>query len=127
MVIGIKTSILACGVIVILYTVLGGLLALVVTDYLQFFMKAPAILVLLPLAVWRLAGHSPRRATTAFPDPRRSLWLVYFLGYLLIVGISDNGSWSFAQKPASWASACGLHRRIADHSFWRTAFQWCGP
>jgi SSS family solute:Na+ symporter len=99
--IGIKSSILACGAIVIIYTVLGGLLALVVTDYLQFLMKALAILLLLPLAVWRLGGlratihAAPPQLFQAHGGPYG--W-VYILSYLLIVGISYNGSWSFAQK-----------------------------
>jgi SSS family transporter len=98
---GLKTSVLACGAIVVVYTLLGGLLALVVTDYLQFLMKALAILLLLPLAVWRLGGVT--KALHAAPP---QLWhahggpygWLYITSYLLIVGISYNGSWSFAQK-----------------------------
>jgi len=99
--IGIKTSIFVCGIIVIVYTLLGGLLALVVTDYLQFIMKALAILLLLPLAVWRLGGvhpalHSiPANLIHFTAGPYR--W-GYIVSYGLIVIISYNGSWSFAQK-----------------------------
>jgi SSS family solute:Na+ symporter len=99
--IGIKTSILACGAIVVIYTILGGLLALVVTDYLQFLMKALAIVLLLPLAIWRLGGirptirSMPPQLFQAHGGPYG--WL-YIVSYLLIVGISYNGSWSFAQK-----------------------------
>ncbi|MBB5057903.1 SSS family transporter [Granulicella aggregans] len=99
--IGLKSSVLTCGVIVVVYTILGGLLALVVTDYLQFLMKALAILLLLPLAAWRLGGIT--QALHAAPP---QLWQAhggpygwpYIVSYLLIVGISYNGSWSFAQK-----------------------------
>ncbi|RXH54123.1 sodium:solute symporter family transporter [Granulicella sibirica] len=97
----IKISILVCGVIVIVYTLLGGLLALVVTDYLQFIMKALAILLLLPLAVWRLGGvhvaltSIPANLMHATNGPYR--W-TYMLSYCLIVIISYNGNWSFAQK-----------------------------
>jgi SSS family transporter len=99
--IGIKTSILVCGIIVIVYTLLGGLLALVVTDYLQFIMKALAILLLLPLAVWRIGGVH----LALYSIPRDLMHLtggpyswVYIVSYGLIVVISYNGSWSFAQK-----------------------------
>lgn len=98
---GLKTSVLACGAIVVVYTILGGLLALVVTDYLQFLMKALAILLLLPLAVWRLGGlrqtwhAAPPQLWHAHGGPYG--WL-YIMSYLLIVAISYNGSWSFAQK-----------------------------
>lgn len=99
--IGLRTSVLACGAIVVVYTILGGLLALVVTDYLQFLMKALAILLLLPLAVWRLGGlkqtwhAAPPQLWHAHGGPYG--WL-YILSYLLIVCISYNGNWSFAQK-----------------------------
>lgn len=99
--IGLKTSVLACGLIVIVYTLLGGLLALVVTDYLQFLMKALAILLLLPLAVWRLGGIHP--ALHSIPPDLLHLhngpysW-IYIASYGLIVLISYNGGWSFAQK-----------------------------
>ena len=99
--VGIKTSVVLCGVIVVVYTVLGGLLALVVTDYLQFLMKALAIVLLLPLAVWRVGGI--RSAFASIPPDLMHAhngpygW-AYIVSYLLIVGISYNGSWSFAQK-----------------------------
>jgi solute:Na+ symporter, SSS family len=99
--IGIKASIILCGAIVVIYTVLGGLLALVVTDYLQFLMKALAIALLLPLAVWRLGGLRPAFASIP-PELMHAHggpygW-IYITSYLLIVGISYNGSWTFAQK-----------------------------
>ena len=99
--IGIKTSILVCGIIVVVYTVLGGLLALVVTDYLQFLMKALAILLLLPLAVWRLGGlhHLPHSIPPDLLHARGGPYgWSYIVSYALIVAISYNGSWSFAQK-----------------------------
>ncbi|WP_260706759.1 sodium:solute symporter family transporter [Edaphobacter flagellatus] len=97
----IRTSILLCAVIVIVYTLLGGLLALVVTDYVQFLMKTLAVLLLLPLAIWHLGGISP--ALHSIPS---DLWRpvsgpygwVYLISYAIIVFISYNGGWSFAQK-----------------------------
>jgi SSS family solute:Na+ symporter len=99
--IGICTSVVACGAIVILYTLLGGLLALVVTDYLQFIMKMLAIVLLLPLAVWRLGG-----IRASFHSVPPELWhthagpygWIYLASYSLLVGISYNGNWAFAQK-----------------------------
>jgi Na+/proline symporter len=99
--IGIRISVVACGAIVVLYTLLGGLLALVVTDYLQFVMKVLAIMLLLPLAVWRLGGM---RASLHSVPPE--LWhthagpygWIYLVSYALLVCISYNGNWAFAQK-----------------------------
>ncbi len=93
-----------------IYTLLGGLLALVVTDYLQFVMKVLAIVLLLPLALGR--GGGLHAAITSIPS---GLWRphngpygwLYLLSYGLIVIISYNGNWAFAQKfysvPDEWA------------------------
>ncbi|HZY62642.1 MAG TPA: hypothetical protein VFE38_08955 [Edaphobacter sp.] len=94
-------SILLCGGIVIAYTLAGGLFALVVADYVQFLMKTIAILLLLPLAIYRLgdvksafAGLPPEMFhLTAAPYN----WL-YVVGYAVVVILSYNGNWSLAQK-----------------------------
>src|SRR6185437_12080868 len=52
----VPTAIVACGVVTILYTIWGGLWALTVTDYIQFLMKILAMLLLLPLAIWKVGG-----------------------------------------------------------------------
>lgn len=94
-------SILLCGGIVIAYTLTGGLFALVVADYVQFLMKTIAILLLLPLAFWRLGGV--KDSFTGIPPEMFHLtaapynWL-YVLGYAVVVILSYNGNWSLAQK-----------------------------
>ena len=52
----LKAAIIVCGIVTVTYTLLGGLWALVVTDYVQFLMKIAAMMLLLPLAVWRAGG-----------------------------------------------------------------------
>ena len=52
----LKTAIVVCGGITVTYTILGGLWALVITDYVQFVMKITAMLLLLPLAFWHVGG-----------------------------------------------------------------------
>ena len=52
----LKTAIVVCGGITVTYTILGGLWALVITDYVQFVMKIAAMLLLLPLALWQVGG-----------------------------------------------------------------------
>lgn len=94
-------SILLCGGIVIVYTLTGGLFALVVADYVQFLMKTIAILLLLPLALWRLG--TVKDAFVGIPPEMFRLtaapynWL-YVLGYTVVVILSYNGNWSLAQK-----------------------------
>lgn len=99
--ISVHWSILACGVVTVAYTLMGGIWALVVTDYVQFLMKLLAILLLLPLAVWRAGGWRaavgslPRHFFHATNGPYT--WL-YIAGFFVLIGISYNGSWALAQK-----------------------------
>ncbi len=97
----LNSAILLCGVVMVTYTFLGGLWALVVTDYVQFIMKMMAIGLLFPIALWKAGGVS--RAFTGLPPGFFHLsggpygWL-YIIGFTLLMIISYNGSWSLAQK-----------------------------
>ncbi len=76
--INLQTSILVCGIITVTYTLLGGLWALVVTDYIQFLMKIAAMLLLLPLCLVQVGGFS--RGFHSLPPGHlnfvgRSLWM----------------------------------------------------
>jgi solute:Na+ symporter, SSS family len=99
--IAIHWAILACGVVTILYTLLGGLWALTITDYVQFLMKILAMLLLLPLAVWRAGGvssalaHLPAGFLRPLNGPYSGL---YLFGFAVLIAISYNGSWALAQK-----------------------------
>jgi solute:Na+ symporter, SSS family len=97
----VPQAILACGIVTIFYTLLGGLWALTVTDYIQFLMKILAMLLLLPLAIWHAGG-----LTTAFshlpqgffrPVNGPYTW-IYVIGFTVLITISYNGSWALAQK-----------------------------
>jgi len=97
----VKWSIAACGAVTIFYTLLGGLWALVVTDYVQFLMKSLAMLLLLPLAIWRAGGlqHAFASAPPGFFHPVNGPFnWVYLLGFAVLIATSYNGSWALAQK-----------------------------
>jgi SSS family transporter len=103
----LRAAILLCGLVMVAYSFLGGLWALVVTDYVQFLMKAMAILLLLPLALIRAGG--PVRALSALPSgffhPINGPYgWTYILGFCLIILISYNASWPLAQKYYSVAN-----------------------
>ena len=70
----LKTAIIVCGFVTVTYTLLGGLWALVVTDYIQFLMKIAAMLLLLPLAIWHVGG--PSHALKGLP--LKGMFLVNF-------------------------------------------------
>ena len=101
--IGVSTewAIIGCGAVTIFYTLLGGLWALVVTDYVQFLMKSLAMLLLLPLALWRAGGIQQAFAKTppAFFHPINGPYnWVYLVGFTVLITMSYNGSWALAQK-----------------------------
>ena len=51
-----KTAIISSGIIILCYTFMGGLWAVIVTDFVQFVVMLSAILVLAPLAWIRVGG-----------------------------------------------------------------------
>ncbi len=54
----LKTSMIVSGAIMLAYTMMGGLWAVTVTDFVQFIVLSCAIVILLPLAVIRAGGVS---------------------------------------------------------------------
>ena len=97
----LKTTILVCGAVTVTYTILGGLWALVVTDYVQFLMKIAAMLLLLPLAMWHAGGIAA--SFRGLPPGFLHLsggpygW-TYILSFILLMTISYNATWALAQK-----------------------------
>ena len=99
--VSLPVAIISCGVIMIAYTYLGGLWALIVTDFVQFLMKILAMLLLLPLTFW--AFSSWRSAVHGYPKHFFRLsggpygW-VYIIGFAVLIAISYNSTWALAQK-----------------------------
>ncbi len=99
--VSVKWAIIVSGAVTIFYTLLGGLWALVVSDYVQFLMKMLAMLLLLPLALWHAGGfrHAFASAPPAFFHPLNGPYnWVYLLGFAVLIAMSYNGSWALAQK-----------------------------
>ena len=97
----VSWAVLACGVVAIVYTFLGGLWALAVTDYVQFLMKALALLLLVPLAIWRAGGlrHAAVRLPAGFFHVTHGMYnWIYIAGFIVMLSITLNGSWALAQK-----------------------------
>jgi SSS family transporter len=99
--VNLYAAIVVCGAVMVAYSFLGGLWALVVTDYVQFLMKALAILLLLPMAIAAAGGLTP--AFSNLPPGFFQVgggpfgWL-YITGFIALMMISYNASWSLAQK-----------------------------
>jgi SSS family solute:Na+ symporter len=96
----LKTSIVASGAVMLLYTFMGGLWAVVVTDFVQFIILTLGVVVLFPLVfgvtgLGVLTNGTPPGFLAPVNEPFSPLYVVAF--YLLIL-LSYNGNWAFAQK-----------------------------
>lgn len=94
-------SIVLCGTVMIAYSFLGGLWALVVTDYVQFLMQVLAMLFLLPMAIFRAGGiHKAFRGLPYhfFAPVNGPYGWIYVAGFSAVMVVSYNASWSLAQK-----------------------------
>ncbi len=101
----LKASVIVCGVMMALYTFMGGLWAVVVTDYVQFLILTVGVAILFPLVFAPMGGIVPGLATLAREAPAGFFSPVsapfspaYVLAFYLLVMLSYNGNWAFAQK-----------------------------
>ncbi|WP_233219013.1 sodium:solute symporter family transporter [Adhaeribacter arboris] len=97
----LETAILVSGLIVVLYTVLGGIWAVVVTDAVQFVILIFSTLILLPLSIKAVGGLDNLTLTipahfTFFNGPKGTP--LFLLGYYVMVLIKYNGNWAFIQR-----------------------------
>jgi len=96
----LKASIVASGAVMLLYTFMGGLWAVVVTDFVQFIILTLGVLVLFPL-VFAGSGLSilSQGAQTGFLAPINAPFSpLYVFAFYLLILLSYNGNWAFAQK-----------------------------
>jgi len=98
-----ETCLWGSGLIMLAYTFMGGLWAVVVTDFIQFVVMAVAVVVLVPLALmkaggvaaaWSGAGQGFFRLTH---PPEYDA--VYVAGYILLVTLAYSSiNWSLVQR-----------------------------
>ena len=97
----LRASVLGSGVVMLLYTFMGGLWAVVVTDYVQFIVLTLGVVVLCPLVFARVESVDalfrglPASFVSAIGAPITPLYVCAF--YLLVV-LSYNGNWAYAQR-----------------------------
>jgi len=97
----LEASVLVCGVIVALYTIAGGLWAVVVTDVVQFNILMVATLILVPLTLQAAGGlDGMRAAIPAHFDPFNGpKGMPLYLGvYYLMILVKYSGNWTFIQR-----------------------------
>ncbi len=91
----------AVGLITLLYTVAGGLWAVVVTIFVQFILVTAALLMLLPMA-WHSMGGWHQFVASVPPDFLRPAhppygW-EYIFAFLVLTTLSLSGNWSLIQR-----------------------------
>ncbi len=102
---GLKVSpfaaMIAVGLITLLYTVSGGLWAVVITDFVQFVLVTTAVVMLVPLTL-RAAGGWHQLVAALPADFFHPVHVPYTWGYvgafLVLSTLSLAGNWSLIQK-----------------------------
>ncbi|HSI77981.1 MAG TPA: hypothetical protein VK957_18925, partial [Lunatimonas sp.] len=97
-------AILLLGGIIMVYTAVGGLWAVVVTDVLQFVILTAAVLIVLPLSLDQVGGMSnfletaPDTFFNIFNGEYTPLFIFAFIGYNTIF---IGGNWAYVQRYTS--------------------------
>lgn len=96
------------GIMMIAYTAVGGLWAVMVTDILQFVVLTAAVLIILPLSLHQVGGFSA--FTAQAPDAFFNLLNgEYTIGFVMAFALYHifyiGGNWTFVQRYTSVNSA----------------------
>lgn len=104
----ITACIIILGLLVILYTVVGGLWAVIITDVLQFVILTAAVIIVLPLALQAAGGWN---TFTAEAPAEFFNWFneEYSIGFLIAFAIYNmifiGGNWAYVQRYTSVKNA----------------------
>lgn len=103
----INASIIFLGVLILIYTAIGGLWAVIVTDVLQFIVLSAAVLIVVPLSFQKVGGV----AAFIQKAPENFFSFVneeYSLSFLIAFGLYNlffiAGNWAYVQRYTSVAT-----------------------
>lgn len=94
-------AILFSGVIVFLYTVMGGLWAVLVTDFVQAIVMLAAVVVLLPLALIRAGGLDDliEKSPEGFFNMTNETYTIpYLAAWVVLLALNYSSSWALVQR-----------------------------
>lgn len=96
----IEPTILLFGAIIIVYTVSGGLWAVLMTDVLQFIVLKLAVIFIIPLLLLRLFDGSPIAAVPPgfFVPVTEQYTFLFLAGWVAIHFFVVGAEWAFAQR-----------------------------
>ncbi|GAA4469696.1 hypothetical protein GCM10023189_57140 [Nibrella saemangeumensis] len=106
-------SILLLGGIIILYTALGGLWAVLVTDVLQFVILTATVVLTVPLSLMEVGGLSG--FLDKLPDTHRSLTSseytpLFMVSFILVHIFKIGGDWTYIQRFTSVRNEAAARR-----------------
>lgn len=128
----VTLAVLLCGGIIVIYTVVGGLWAVLMTDVLQFIVLSVAVLIVIPLIFQgkSTVGGFINSAPDGFflPSTGEFTW-IFLIGWVALQFFSIGGEWGFAQR-----FMCVPNEKDAKKSAWLfgglyivSAFIWMLP
>lgn len=100
-ILSLPMSIAIIGLIVILYSFMGGQWGVMVTDFVQFIILLISVLLLLPLTILKIGGldifieQAPANFFNPFSGPYRG---INVLSIFIILVIAINSTWALVQK-----------------------------
>lgn len=100
----IEACILVLGILIIIYTAVGGLWGVMITDVIQFIVLTGAVLIVVPLAFDKIGGveelftHTP--PDFFMPVNEEYSWL-FLLAFGIYNGIFIGGNWAYVQRYTS--------------------------
>ena len=100
----LTVSIVALGVFCIIYTTLGGLRGVMVTDVLQFVILFMAVMIAVPLSFGKIGGVAVffDKAPEAFFEYFNSEYTPWFIfAFCLYNSVFIGGNWSYVQRYTS--------------------------
>ena len=103
----INVSIIFLGILILVYTAVGGLWAVIVTDVLQFVVLTAAVLIVVPLSFQKIGGIQ----TFVAQAPENFFAFVnqeYSIGFMVAFGLYNlffiAGNWAYVQRYTSVSS-----------------------
>jgi solute:Na+ symporter, SSS family len=106
-------AIVVCGVVIVLYTLLGGLWAVLVTDFVQFVVMALAVVTMLPLAYYAAGGLKPildAAPSSAFQISAGDYTWPWLLSFAVILALTFAVKWPYVQRYYVVRSSKEAHR-----------------
>jgi SSS family transporter len=100
----IEACILLLGLLILIYTAVGGLWAVIITDVLQFVILTAAVLIVVPLAIQSAGGLSnfaDKAPETFFSLTNGEYTAGFIIAFLVYNTIFIGGNWAYVQRYTS--------------------------